>query len=371
MTTNTSPGMAAILDAVRQFGRDTAAYARLGNIVARTQGDLIIFNYTARAMYAGTWNSVERVCRGLIVHMPTATIAARPFDKFFNLGEQPETAIEALPVGPVEVTEKVDGSLGVLYRAPDGHAVATRGSFTGPQAVWATEFLRANYRLEGLPDDLTLLFEIVYPENRDGLVIDYGDRHMLVLVGARRFGGYDCNYRELTELAGRHGFPLPKIWDVAGLGELAELAGTLTGIEGWVVRFANGLRVKVKTANYLRRFHAITHTTPEVVRDAITAGTFASLVADLPDDYVPPVRALAKVIELRANAHEAWLRARFAEIARLAADGRRAFAMAATAEHGVDAHCLFALLDGKPIRAIVLKSVDVSDLSLPWLTASG
>jgi hypothetical protein len=157
---------------VSHWGSDSRAYKALGNIAVAVepQAELLLFNYTARATYENTWNAVEVVSRGLIVHWPSAQLAALPFPKFFNVGQRPETAIDMLGAhpSPVEVTSKLDGSLGILYRPPDGFAIATRGSFTSTQALWATQHLRAHCDLSALPDDVILLFEIVYPNNPEG-----------------------------------------------------------------------------------------------------------------------------------------------------------------------------------------------------------
>src|SRR5690606_23624256 len=80
--------------------------------------------------------------------------------------------------------DKIDGSLGIQYRLPDGRqAIATRGSFTSDQALHATKRLReAGWDI--MPHDFafTWLWEIVYPGNR--VVVDYGDRDELVYLGA-------------------------------------------------------------------------------------------------------------------------------------------------------------------------------------------
>lgn len=162
------PGVLTILDAVRTLGPDVGAYKALGNIAVAAQDDLLLFNYTPLAVYANTWNDVELVSHGLIVHWPTATLAALPWSKFFNLNERPETQLGALPSGACEITEKLDGSLGILVRTPDGPAITTRGSFASPQARWATTHLLSRYDVRDLPEDITLLFEIVYPDNLKG-----------------------------------------------------------------------------------------------------------------------------------------------------------------------------------------------------------
>ncbi|HUY75621.1 MAG TPA: hypothetical protein VMV29_02545 [Ktedonobacterales bacterium] len=78
-TTLLDEGVLTILEAVRALGPDVRAYRALGAIGVTRQDDLLLFNYTKRATYAGTWNPVERVCRGLMVHWPSATLAALPF----------------------------------------------------------------------------------------------------------------------------------------------------------------------------------------------------------------------------------------------------------------------------------------------------
>jgi hypothetical protein len=103
-------------------------------------------------------------------------IVARPFAKFFNYG----TPQAVIPAEPFVVTEKIDGSLGILYYLDGEPHIATRGSFTSEQAARARRCC-ASYEIEWTPGT-TPLFEIVYPENR--IVVDYGDRRELVLLAA-------------------------------------------------------------------------------------------------------------------------------------------------------------------------------------------
>src|SRR5438874_2440055 len=97
---------------------------------------LTIYNYTAKCQYDQLWSDVTRVCRGLIID-DNGTVVARPFPKFFNMDEHSRSDIVFSKA--FTITEKVDGSLGVLYPSGDGWAIATRGSFTSGQAVKATE----------------------------------------------------------------------------------------------------------------------------------------------------------------------------------------------------------------------------------------
>src|SRR3989339_1315000 len=61
---------------------------------------LVMFNYTPTAHntlhgFPEGWTSALRMCRG-IVFTQRAELLAHPFPKFFNLGEHPESTLDAL-----------------------------------------------------------------------------------------------------------------------------------------------------------------------------------------------------------------------------------------------------------------------------------
>ena len=58
---------------------------------------LALYNYTETCQRKGVWDRVTRYCRGLILELETGRPVALPFEKFFNLGEVPETTWEVLP----------------------------------------------------------------------------------------------------------------------------------------------------------------------------------------------------------------------------------------------------------------------------------
>lgn len=70
--------------------------------------DLYIYNYTQKAQFDRMWNETTMACRGLIMN-GKGGIIARPFNKFFNYGEYQGE----IPSGEFEITEKMDGSLGL------------------------------------------------------------------------------------------------------------------------------------------------------------------------------------------------------------------------------------------------------------------
>lgn len=231
-----------------------------GNVRTRPhpeQDRLVVLNYTEAPMRDRRWPSAVRVCRGLVVRLDRQVggsgadgdVVARPWAKFFNHAE-----VEADPIGldePAEVTEKQDGSLGIVFTGPDGApAVATRGSFASDQAVHATKVLRARYDTARLRDHLvghTVLVEIEFPANR--VVLDYGDRDDLVLLGSRVIASGALHGPERTAAALEWTGPVTEVLGPTTLREVLA-APPRPGVEGVVVRVGDQ-QVKAKEPAYV------------------------------------------------------------------------------------------------------------------------
>lgn len=258
------------------------------------EGGLFIYNYTPKAQYEPLWTPETLMCRGLITDTD-GNIVARPFDKFFNWLENNRRTDAKMR----SVTEKMDGSLGILYSHNGRYQIATRGSFTGEQAIWATNFINSHYSIDTSPTlkDWTLLFEIIYPENR--IVVDYGDFSDLVLLAARNIEtGEYLPYPELTRLADAHNFPLVKIYSFIDIGEILEQMGTLPASnEGYVVEFEDGERFKFKGDAYLTIHRIVTGLSFKRVLEAVQTGRYDELVLQIPDEFMGVVRIWKQEID--------------------------------------------------------------------------
>lgn len=311
--------------------------------------DLMLFDYKSSAQYAGRWNWFERVSRGLILNTVTGEVVARPFDKFFNWGEngrEPTTPI-------IEICEKLDGSMGTLYRHKGEYRIATRGAFHSEQAVWATEYLNQNYGLRGLGDWLTLIFEIIYPENR--VIVDYAGREDLVLIGVRdRFTGEDWFYPQIAELAQRYGFSLPQTYTFASTEELIAAAHDLPlNNEGWVIRCADGLRLKVKGDAY-RLVHRIkTQATFNQVLDAMSEGRLMAIIDGIPDEFLDSIRAWQAEIEGVIAETQARIDALVSACPR---EDRKAAALWIRENCPRDSAYVFAMMDGRDIIPLIYRN---------------
>jgi RNA ligase len=239
-----------------------------------------IYNYTASAQYERCWNEATLACRGLILDAEY-NIVARPFAKFFNFGEQEDLIV---PNESFEVFEKMDGSLGILYWCGDVPHIASRGSFTGVQALHATRILHERYKsfFSQLDKNKTYLFEIIYPENR--IVVNYGDLDDLVLLAV-----IDNETGE-DGLLPKNLFSTVKKYDgVKDINNLKKLEKE--NHEGFVILFASGLRLKVKFDEYCRIHKIITQISNISIWTFLKENKpFEELLERVPDEFYTWVR---------------------------------------------------------------------------------
>ncbi len=216
--------------------------------------DFTIYNYTQRTQFDSLWDEYTKICRGLILDSDY-NIIARPFPKFFNLNENEETMIQNLPDEIPNMTEKLDGSLGILFPENERPAITTRGDFTSEYGAWATEWIRKHgFSMDDFKKDYTYCFEIVYPASKN--VVDYGERSELVLLAVLSNSGKPelDHIKEAVEL----GLPFANVYPFSEIESALEWLEDFKGNEkeGLVARYSTGLRVKIKSEDY-RRLHKI------------------------------------------------------------------------------------------------------------------
>lgn len=340
----------SIADIQRLLVEGFTNWRELGDVATVRQGDLVLFYYTSKAQYAGRWNFFERVSRGLILNSATGEVVARPFDKFFNWGELGGLCSTA-PL--VRVTEKVDGSLGILYRDNGEYKIATRGRFDSKQALWATEELASpRYDLFNLPDSVTLLFEIVYPENR--VIVDYGAMAGLILIGARdRMTGEHWPWPSVRGLGLRRGFGLPIYYDFNTVDDILAHRHHLTSNqEGYVAEFADGQRFKFKGEEYLKLHRLISGLSFKHTLEVCQAGTLEAARELIPDEFAGEFDGWAREIQETV----ARITALVEEVyERTPKDTRKEFALWTQATYPNLQAYLFARLDGRPVEPLIYK----------------
>ncbi|MEV4947785.1 RNA ligase [Streptomyces sp. NPDC053755] len=376
--------------------QELAAALDAGHVTRKAHPELplSIYTYTRACQYERIWNRVTTRCRGLVADDVTGEIVALPLPKFFNIGEHEagRPYAPALPDEPFEVYDKVDGSLAVVFHYAGRWRAASKGSFTSAQATWAQR------RLDGadtaaLVPGVTYLAEILYPQNR--IVVDYGDRRDLVLLAAFAADGTEIPLADAATHWQGVG-SVVTVWPAMDLADLIKLtesntlpggrAATGTDAEGFVLRFASGVRAKAKLSEYVRLHKVLTGVTARDIWRSHGVQRFAgvsakrlaqglgcsvaelggvraaggrpldALLEQVPDEFDTWVRGVIARLEDEAAARRHAIDEAFRGIEHLAAD-RGAFARAVrTLPHDVRS-AMFLRLDGRPTDILVWRAV--------------
>ncbi len=328
--------------------------------------ELMILNYTESCTWDKAWDPITFACRGLIVNTETWEVLARPFTKFFNHDQEgaPTLTLDT----PVVVTEKMDGSMGILYQTPDKEwAIATRGSFASDQALWATNHYNYNYADKWEPSDkFTYIFEIIYPENR--IVVDYGNKQGLVLLGR-----VDKETGRSSVLEGHTTWPgeVVETHSFATYGEVIA-SDQRANKEGFVLwSLEEDWRVKIKHECYIVLHRFMTNTSPKNIWEVLsTGGNPAEVFALAPDEFHEWMRGVIKDLEdsyndilFTAQTQMASVMGELAEenngkgyvIVRTTDGMRRDFA-AISSKHKHQA-LLFKMLDERPVEDTIWKLI--------------
>lgn len=224
------------------------------------------FNFSNKCFFNQAWDSINVKARGLFVK--DNKVVARSYNKFFNIGERPETEMDSLRenlVFPVCAYVKSNGFLAMISADPteDGKLfIASKstneGDFAGyirdvldktlttAQQEEFAEYLRKN--------DCTAVFECIDPIH-DPHIVEYSHPHLVLLdLVYNDFNYSHAGYYTLIDVAGHFGFyckVLSKV--IANWQEFESFIDKWAArayIEGFVFEDADGFMVKYKTPWY-------------------------------------------------------------------------------------------------------------------------
>lgn len=272
--------------------------ARTSGLVVRKDCDetgRALYVYSQSCVYGDGWSDTTLLARGLILHPPSKSIVATPFPKFFNAGER----LGSIPDMPFEVFEKVDGSLAIIHHFGGRWRVATKGAFQSEQARWAEGQLHPGV-VEHLDPTATYLAEAVYPENR--IVVHYATAEM-VLLAAYHGDGKEMSFNDLLEVGHKTGWRVAQRHSFSSMSDLIAHARSLPATaEGFVIRFADGHRLKVKGDEYKRIHSLISRCTPLAMWEAMLAGDdMEAIRRDLPEEFWGDFDAIVSAINSRIH----------------------------------------------------------------------
>ena len=324
---------------------------------------LTIWNYTEKVQYENLWDEITMICRGLVTDNK-GNVVAKPFKKFFNMEENKHT-----PTEEFEVYKKEDGSLGVLFHYEGEWILATRGSFTSDQAVKGTELLK-KYDIHKLQKKFTYLFEIVFKQNR--IVVDYGDFEGLILLGMIETStgyevdlhneGTDVRYKNLIKNVG---FEVVKKYD--GIKDYSVLKSMVAdNEEGFVVKFSNGDRMKIKGEEYLRLHKIMTNLSTTAVWEVLSSEqSMDSILKDVPDEFYKKIKNYERdlrynffqISEYCGKMHDGFRYGKFGD--RDPEPSKKEFAEFMVQNNFKPGLCsvMFAMWDKKPYNKIIWKLI--------------
>lgn len=312
-----------------------------------------IWNYSQKTQFDKFWNDITRTCRGLITD-GADNVIARPFAKFFNLGE-----MDTIPDGTFVAQEKMDGSLGIGYLTPTGAvAIATRGSFASEQATWATQWVNtepehAEFIRDHIVEGNTPLFEIIYPSNR--IVVDYGNRADLTFLTAINIEtGQDVEASRVWR------GPVAPVYDGLDLGTVTSMQRD--NAEGFVLRWSCGTRAKVKHDDYVRLHRLLTGVNARTVWELLSNHQSLDRLLDVvPDEFYRWVKQIVSGLNLAFSEIERVALADFGRVPRDVSRKEQAEFIKSCSYPSL----LFAMLDGKNYAPGIWKMVR-PEASLPF-----
>lgn len=296
---------------------------------------LTIYNYSQATQYEGKWDEVTLSARGLVVDNK-GIIVARPFKKFFNIEENRHVETKEF-----EVFEKMDGSLGIMFYYGGEWIFASRGSFTSEQAFKFKEIFEREYKTSHLTVTNTYLFEIIYPENR--IVVNYGEMEDVVMLGEiHTESGEELDLGYWQDSI----FNIVKRYECNDYKELQKL--NWENSEGFIVKFLNGDRCKIKFADYVKLHRVITNCSSyDVWENLKTFGKLPEeMLKDVPDEFYDWVHRMERGLLRDYKFIENSYMAHVSSIARYGID-QKEFAMRVQALNGVNTGLMFAIFNGK------------------------
>lgn len=282
-------------------------------------GNISSFNFTNKAFYDKVWDEQTTKARGLYLDTFKGKVAARAYDKFFNINERPETKFDMLQHKfqfPVTAYVKENGYLGIVSydEYNDDLFIASKSTIDSQFVQWLKEAIynqiteenREKMKQYAKDNNVSFVFENVDMKN-DPHIIEYPESKLYLLdivYNQMDFAKYD--YETMCDIAHQLGLtPKEKAFEIANwqdfydwyydiLEEDYEYNGRK--IEGFVIEDSVGYMTKLKLAyyNFWKFMRAISH---EAIKNGYIKKTSA-LTTPIANEYYAWVRKLHDVDDI-------------------------------------------------------------------------
>lgn len=283
-------------------------YVRLGKLKVNNHPTLplFIYKYTPETEFKKDWDNITKMCRGLVID-DVGNIIARPFEKFFNIED---VGMENIPKLPYRIFEKLDGSLIEVFRYKGEVIIATMGSFQSDQvnsvkALWFNDCIGTlnednnrkiwrelhNNLSEHIKEGFTYLFEFVSPFNQIVVKYDKPELILLDVLVTDSSDGFGSNLASFLFRANTSIQKCPEIY-FKDINEIIEdkKRSDFANKEGFVIKFSNGYRIKVKYDEYFRLHKIVSNIKERYVWEYLKDGkTILDFIQNVPDEFMQQI----------------------------------------------------------------------------------
>ena len=305
---------------------------------------LTIWNYTARTQYEGLWDEITVNCRGLVTDLD-GNVISRGFSKFFNIEENRHE-----PTDDFEVFEKLDGQyIGVFWYNGE-MIVNSRGSFTSKYAIEARRILDEKYPSfeQHMKFDISYCFELIGFEQ---IVVSYPESDLVLTGMFNRFTGVEY-FIHLSRPMFLSKIPIVKKYSGLDYKNIKQL--NWQNSEGFVIRFSNGSRCKIKFDDYVKLHRQMTNLSTTAIWEALKDGKpVSSILNDVPDEFYDKVHAVETNFRLDYKKVKREYVAKYRKYLYHFGETRKDFALKVFQDFKVNKFnfgIIFAQLDGKKVH---------------------
>lgn len=340
---------------------------------------VVDYVYTAEDTFgdANTLTGIlRRECRGLVFDRD-GILRSRPYHKFFNLNERPETQQGSINVYQHHhILEKLDGSMIRPLLIEGGWRLATRMGVTAV-AMQAETYLAGS----GLSSEytrvfetcrqrgMTPIFEWCSPANQ--IVVKYTEERLVLAAVRHTYTGAYLDYNQMYSLLREcNAVAIPIVQSFGSLTE--SLSGFVTkarqqeDMEGYVIRFSDGHMLKIKNDWYVQ-----IHKTKDVLsspRDVvglIVENRLDDVIALLPPADQDEIKTMARDVQTSIDARVKELKAALRKERRRTKKDRKTFATEYAQEYaGIMKSWLFACWDDTiPPEDVILRDIKKAAMS--------
>lgn len=319
--------------------------------------NLAILTYSDRCVFRKNWNPITRFCREVIVDEHAGVIVAAPMQKFYKAYETCDVEIkEPNEEDLVEATQKYDGIQAEHYLVDGRVYWAAKGSFISKAAKVAQRIWDESYQHVEIPEEWTLIIEVVGEETKNVIMYEHTDIILLAMI--HKETGNEKTYAELEQFASKANMLIPERKWITYSDLKSEVSDLDHTKEGYVVKFTDETgklqRLKVKSKRYMEVFYAIKLMSEKQKMDLWLKGELDQFIANLPVGFRQDFIQKRNLYDL----HKEELRKKVQFVYYQAPKAtRKEIAIWSQQEKYAHSAMLFNLFDGKSIEELLKKAV--------------